>query len=137
MRLASVLLLALPAVYAANETVWDFAPFFAGDSIQPYPDLTDGEGNNISVDSLRGVHLFGWKGCTGERAKLIKQAFNDFFTLSNQFEVYNNIDWNSPAAKDFWGPADGPNKIPDDTREEIARECPYIELRFLNRRLTA
>jgi hypothetical protein len=121
MWITSSLLLALPAVYAASETVWDFAPSFAGDAIQPFPDLTDSSGNNISVDSLRGTHLFGWKGCTGERAKLIKQAYNDFYTLSNQLEVYNNIDWNGQAATDFWGPSSGKNKIPDNTREEIAR----------------
>jgi hypothetical protein len=122
MRIDSIILLAIPAVYAADETVWDFAPSFAGDAIQPYPDLTGSDGNNISVDSLRGTHLFGWKGCTGERAKLIKQAYNDFYTLANQLEVYNNIDWSGQAATDFWGPADGKYKIPDNTREEIARE---------------
>jgi hypothetical protein len=104
-----------------DDSVWSYAPDFSKDAIQPYPDLKDSNGNNITVENLRGVHLFGFKGCAKGDADGIKQAYNDFYTLSNQLSVYNNIDWKAQAATDFWGPASGPNQIPDGTRKEIQR----------------
>jgi hypothetical protein len=52
----------------------------------------------------------------------ITEAYNDFYTLAQQPEVYNSIDWTSNAATDFWGPNNPPNVVPDNTRKEIQRE---------------
>ena len=102
---------------------WDYAPDFSHDTIPPYPSLKDDNGKNITIDSIRGTHLFGWKGCDeGDRDKVIKSAYNSFFTLADQLSVSNNIKWDSDAAIDFFGPADGKYKIPDGTRTEIARK---------------
>ena len=123
MALSGLLLISSISLAVADpDPVWDYAPNFASDPIPPYPDLKNPDGTNISVDSLRGVHLFGWKGCTNEEANEIATAYNDFYTLAQQPAVYNNIDWTSPAATDFWGPASGPNAVPADTRKEIQRE---------------
>lgn len=106
-----------------SQSVWDYAPdgiFY--DAIPPYPSLTNADGNNISVDNLRGTHLFGFKGCTRDRATTIATAYNDFNTLASQMSVYNSILWSSDAAKDFFGPADGPYRISDDTRRQIQRK---------------
>lgn len=117
-----LLLLSLTTVIYGDATVWDFAPDFSKDPFPPYPDLKDDSGNNLTTENIRGVHLFGWKGCTSDETRQIQEAYNDFYTLANQFSVYNNIAWDSPAATDFWGPASGPNQIPDNTRKEIQRQ---------------
>jgi hypothetical protein len=80
------------------------------------------DGSNITIANLRGTHLFGWKGCSKEEANEISTAYNDFYTLAQQQSVYNNIDWTSQAATDFWGPSSGDNVVPDDTRKEIQRK---------------
>ncbi|KAF2187300.1 hypothetical protein K469DRAFT_704992 [Zopfia rhizophila CBS 207.26] len=36
--------------------------------------------------------------------------------------IYKNIDWNHEAATDFWGPASGDHRVPDNTRKEIQRK---------------
>lgn len=108
---------------AAEYTVWDYAPDFKNDAIPPYPSLKNPDGSDISIDSIRGVRLFGWKGCGGgDREKVIARAYNDFYKLSNQQAVYNAINWKGDAAIDFFGPGEGDHKIPDDTRKEIQRK---------------
>jgi hypothetical protein len=105
----------------ADVTVWDYAPDF-GTIAPPYPDLKNPDGSNITIANLRGTHLFGWKGCEKEEVNEITTAYNDFYTLAQQLSVYNNIDWKSQAATDFWGPSSGVNVVPDDTRKEIQRK---------------
>jgi hypothetical protein len=123
--LASVYaLLLLPLTPAAEYTIWDYAPDFSKDPFPPYPSLQNPDGSNITLENLRGTRLFGWWGCTGERAKLIQEAYNDFYKLSNQLEVYNKIDWKGPAAQDFFAVDDDAKNqhIPQNTRDEILRE---------------
>ena len=107
---------------AVADSVWDYAPNFANDPFPPFPSLKNPDGTNITVESLRGTHLFGWKGCSNEEVNGITEAYNDFYTLAQQPEVYNSIDWTSSAATDFWGPNNPPNVVPDNTRKEIQRE---------------
>ncbi|KAL8720304.1 MAG: hypothetical protein Q9225_002816 [Loekoesia sp. 1 TL-2023] len=102
-----------------GKTIWDEAPDFKNDPIQPYPDLKGPNGEDLTIENLRGVHLFGWKGCSGDEGKWIKEAYNDFYKLAQQPELYNNIDWNDQVIKDFFGPNSNNYKIPDDTRAEI------------------
>jgi hypothetical protein len=116
------LLLLISFPLAVADSVWDYAPDFSRDPIQPYPDLKNPDGTNISVVNIRGVHLFGFRGCLSKETNDIKEAYNDFYTLANQFDVYNNIDWTSAAANDFWGPTSGLNVIPTNTRKEIQRK---------------
>jgi hypothetical protein len=103
------------------EQVWDHAPDFSNDGHQPFPSLKDDDGNDISVENLRGTRLFGYKGCEKEEANKIDQAFKDFHTLVSQNGVHSNIDWAHAAAVDFFGPSAGKYRIPDDTRKEIQR----------------
>ena len=77
-----------------GKTIWDEAPKFQNDSIQPFPDLKGPNGEDLTIENLRGVHLFGWKGCSGDEGKWIKEAYGDFYKLAQQPELYNNIDWN-------------------------------------------
>jgi hypothetical protein len=115
-----LLLTSLPLAVA--DSVWDYAPDFSKDPIQPYPDLKKPDGTNISVENIRGTHLFGFRGCAKGDADNIKQAYKDFHTLADQLDVYNNIDWTSDAANDFWGPTTGDNVVPENTRKEIQRK---------------
>lgn len=74
-------------------TIWDEAPNFKNDPIQPYPDLKGPNGEDLTIENLRGVHLFGYKGCSGQESVWIKEAYSDFYKLAQQPELYNNIDW--------------------------------------------
>src|SRR6187402_2513262 len=85
---------------AASDNVWDYAPDFSKDQFPPYPSLKNPDGSNITIESLRGTHLFGWKGCETEEVNAISQAYNDFYELARQPVVYNSIDWTSQAAID-------------------------------------
>ena len=82
-----------------GKTIWDEAPDFKNDAIQPYPDLKGSNGEDLTIASLRGVHLFGWKGCSGQEGKWIQEAYNDFYKLAQQPELYNNIDWNDQVSR--------------------------------------
>lgn len=104
------------AILGQCQSVWDYAPDFGNDPFPPYPPLTDDDGSNISIDNLRGTHIYGFKGCTEERRRLIQEAYSDFHTLADQLDVYNNIVWTDRAVQDFFG-----NNIPDGTRKEIIR----------------
>ncbi|KIW10169.1 hypothetical protein PV08_11130 [Exophiala spinifera] len=61
-----------------------------------YPDLND--------TNLRGTWLWGFNGCDNVQTANIKEAYNDFKTLSNTEGVLSNIDWNSAAALEYLGP---------------------------------
>ncbi|KAI4197393.1 MAG: hypothetical protein LQ350_005944 [Teloschistes chrysophthalmus] len=100
-------------------TIWDEAPNFKNDPIQPYPDLKGPNGEDLTIENLRGVHLFGYKGCSGQESVWIKEAYSDFYKLAQQPELYNNIDWSDEAIKEFFGPNSNAYKIPPDTRAEI------------------
>lgn len=75
-------------------TFWDQAPDFSNDPMQPFPSLKDSDGQNITIDNLRGVRLFGYKGCTNQEGNAINVAYNDFYKLAQQPELYNHINWN-------------------------------------------
>ncbi|KIN09024.1 hypothetical protein OIDMADRAFT_23751 [Oidiodendron maius Zn] len=114
------LFLVLPLTLCrADYSVWDFAPNFANDPIQPYPSLKNPDGTNISIENLKGTRLYGWKGCSPNEVEDIKDAWDDFYKLAQQKDLYKKIDWASQAATDFWGPASGDRVIPKDTRKEI------------------
>jgi hypothetical protein len=117
---ALFLILLFPICYA-DYSVWDFAPDFANDPIQPYPSLKNPDGTNISIENIAGTRLFGWKGCGEIEVDAIKDAWDDFYKLAQQNSVYKNLDWTSQAATDFWGPGSGEKVIPDNTRAEIKR----------------
>ncbi|KEF57471.1 uncharacterized protein A1O9_05388 [Exophiala aquamarina CBS 119918] len=61
-----------------------------------YPDLND--------TNLRGTWLWGFNGCDKVQTANIKEAYDDFKTLSNTKGVLSNIDWNSAAALEYLGP---------------------------------
>ena len=96
----AILFLFITIANADNGTasVWDNAPDFAKDQIQPYPSLKDANGANLTVDNIRGVHLYGWKGCDARESNAISEAYNDFYKLANQQEVYNKIDWDGQVS---------------------------------------
>lgn len=118
---SALLLLVSLGHVAADKTVWDYAPDFSKDPFPPYPDLKNSDGSSITVQNLRGVHLYGWKGCQKKESDGIKEAYNDFYKMAQLPELYANIDWNDKAAREFWGPSTGKTKIPDGTRNEIQR----------------
>ena len=77
-----------------GRTIWELAPDFRNDPIQPYPDLKGPDGKNLTTENIRGVHLFGYKGCTNREANAINYAYNDFYKLAQQPDLYNHINWN-------------------------------------------
>lgn len=93
-----------------------------GDSkraFEPYPSLgKDGIGS-ISVSFTRPTQLYGWKGCQPDEVKAITEAYGDFHTLATQPDVFEKIDWNHQAAKDFWGPVKGDGKVTDERKQNI------------------
>jgi hypothetical protein len=66
---SALLLLVSVSYVAADNTVWDYAPDFSKDSFPPYPDLKNPDGSNITVQNLRGVHLFGWKAAIVQKVR--------------------------------------------------------------------
>lgn len=120
MLLGSILwLLSLPL--AKGNTIWDYAPDFSNDAIPPYPPVKNPDGSNITTDNWRSTKLYGWKGCTNHESNEITNAYNDFDTMVNVDGTWQNIDWKSKAATDFWGPSSGRFQVPDNTRTEIQR----------------
>lgn len=117
------LIIAASLVQGINaDSVWDYAPDFSKSNAPPYPPLTNSDGSNITIENLRGVHLFGFDECGGSQQKAIKQAYDDFHTVMNMPEIYNNIDWDDVVTKDFFGAASGKYQIPDDRRKQIQRK---------------
>lgn len=102
----------------------DYAPDFAQDPFPPFPDIHNPDGSNISTQNWRGTRLFGWKGCGSRERDTITQAFQDFHMLANQKELYDNIDFDAPAAKDIWGHGAGSKVLRDDIKEQIKRKIP-------------
>src|SRR5208282_450281 len=97
----------------------DFGIDYTKDPFPPYPPLTNPDGSNISITNLRGTRLYGWKGCGSSEKNDIAQAFDDFYTLAQQPEVYNNIGWSDLAARQFFGPTVGRNRITDKRKVQI------------------
>ena len=87
-----------------GKTIWDEAPKFKDDSIQPYPDLKGPNGKELTIKELRGVHLFGFKGCTEGKGKAIKESYDDFYELANQPELYDQINWSDKVNKSLLPP---------------------------------
>lgn len=108
----------------------DFAPDFSKDPFPPYPDLPSASdlkaesSKPINTNNIRPTILYGFEGCDSYASDIIKETYKDFHKLANQPELYKDIDWNAPEAKEFWGATAGRNKIPDDTKNEIRREFP-------------
>jgi len=107
-----------------NVTGYDVGPDWEKDEFPPYPPLTDDQGKRIDANNLRGTRLFGYTGCGFNEKKAINEAYDDFYYLAQQEELFKNIAWNDQPAKEFWGAAAGRTPIPDKTKEEIRRECP-------------
>jgi hypothetical protein len=104
------------------DSVWDYAPDLSKSNAPPYPPLTNPDGSNITIENLRGTHLFGFDGCGGSQQKATIQAYEDFHTIMNMPGIYNNIDWDDVVTKDFFGAACGKYKIPHDRRKQIQRK---------------
>jgi hypothetical protein len=111
----------LPGGLSIPTSPLDFGVDYTKDPFPPYPPLTNPDGSNITVENLRGTRLYGWKGCGSPERNDITQAFDDFYTLSQQPEVYNSIGWTGLAARQFFGPEVGRNSIPDKRKKEIQR----------------
>ena len=105
---------------AVSDNPWDDAPDFSNDPFPPYPPLKNPDGSNISTENLRGTRLYGWKGCNVPEQKAIAEAFDDFYKLANPLS--SNINWDGRPATDFWGAADGPNRVSDTRRTQIQRK---------------
>jgi hypothetical protein len=108
----------------------DYAPDFSKDPFPPWPDIYNPDGSNISVQNWRGTKLFGWKGCKKPERDMIAQAFRDFYKLSQQKQLWDGIDWEHQASKEFWGKSDDDRKkVQDDRKMQIERRrlCHFSE----------
>jgi hypothetical protein len=90
------------------------SPDYSNDTFPPYPPLTD-----PTVQNFRGTRLFGWNGCGASEVSIITEAYNDMYKISNLPSNYQNIDWQSSAAKEFFGPRSGQYKLTDDVKTQI------------------
>ena len=98
----------------------DYAPDFSNDPFPPYPPVHRSDGSNFTAENWRGTRLFGWKGCAENEVNLITQAWNDFYKLAQQKDLYKDIDWTSQAALDIWGHSTAPRRqLSDETKKEI------------------
>jgi hypothetical protein len=93
------------------------SPNYTNDPFPPYPSLTD-----PTVLNFRGTRLFGWNGCLGPEVADITEAYNDMYKISNLAANYQNIDWSSVAAKEFFGPQSGKYQLTDDVKTQITSE---------------
>ncbi len=100
----------------------DYPPDTSKDPFPPYPPMKNTDGSNITVQNLRGVRLFGWKGCSSPDVKTISDSFDDFEKLAKQEALWKSIDWNSPAAKEIWGKGAGNKAVTDDRKTQIQRD---------------
>lgn len=60
--------------------------------------------------------LTGFEECTPDQITWIKDGFSDMITMlmADTFGNYPEVDWNSAAAQDFWGPYERNNGYRDD-----------------------
>lgn len=100
----------------------DYAPDMSGDEFPPYPSMSNSDGSNITAQNLRGVRLFGWKGCSTPDVKTISDAFDDFEKIATIEALYKNIDWTAQAATDIWGHGSGNKAVTDARKAQIQRE---------------
>ena len=97
----------------------DYAPDFSNDPFPSYPPVHQSDGSNFTAANWRGTRLFGRKGCNKNQVNLITEAWNDFYKLAQQKELYDEIDWSSQAALDIWGHSTAPKKqLSDETKKE-------------------
>ena len=102
----------------------DYAPDFSQDAYPPWPEVTNPDGSNITVENWRGTRLFGWKGGDPGAQKIIVETMKHFHTLANQETLWKDINWDSPAAKDIWGHATDDRKaVLDNVKLQIKRKC--------------
>lgn len=102
----------------------DYAPEFSQDPYPPWPNVTNPDGSNITVENWRGTRLFGWKGCDSGAKDIIVETMQHFHTLADQDALWKDIDWDSPAAKEIWGHAtNGKKVILDNIKQQIKRKC--------------
>jgi hypothetical protein len=100
----------------------DYAPDTSKDPFPPYPPMKGDDGNNVTVENLRGVRFYGWTGCSSPDVKTITESFDDFQKLAKQEALWKNIDWDSPAARDIWGHGTGNKAITDERKKQIQRK---------------
>jgi len=91
----------------------DFGPDYTVDEV--YPPIND------TIQNLRGTRLYGFADCGSNEKQIINEAWDDFYTLSQQKALYDSLDWNAQAAKEFWGAVSGNNAMSDDAKTEIQR----------------
>ena len=105
----------------------DYAPDFSKDPHPPWPDVNKPDGSRLETQNWRGTKLFGWKGCGDGEKDIIVQTMKDFYTLAQQKTLWENIDWDSPAAQEIWGHAtDDRKKVLDNIKPQIKRKlCRY------------
>ncbi|EEP77720.1 predicted protein [Uncinocarpus reesii 1704] len=103
---------------SAKNTISHDPPDPSKDQIPAFPPLLD-DINDVSVKYSRPTQLYGWKGCGDDEKKAIAEAYRDFQLLASQPDVFESIDWNHQAAKDFWGPVKGDGRVTDEKRKEI------------------
>ena len=109
-----------PFAHGSKANPLDYAPDFSNDPFPPFPPVHKSDGSNYTAENFRATRLFGWKGCDVYEQKIIVETWKDFHKLANQPSVYKNIDWNSQAAKEFWGHSTDPKMaISDKTKSEI------------------
>lgn len=99
----------------------DYAPDFSHDPYPPYPNVYNNDGSNITTENWRGTKLFGWKGCDPEEQKIIVETMQHFHKLADQKALWDNIDWDSPAAKEIWGHGAGDKAVFDNVKLQIKR----------------
>jgi hypothetical protein len=95
------------------DTFKDYYPDFAKEGNGPEPPLP---GDDVALENVRGTRIFGGAGCDGGDWSMIKESWHDFNTIVATNGVKSDIDWNSQAAKEFWGP---PGSIPQDRKDFI------------------
>ncbi|KAB5542692.1 hypothetical protein GE09DRAFT_1136165 [Coniochaeta sp. 2T2.1] len=112
--------------YSANDRdaeIWDNAPVFFQDEIQPYPPLKNEDGSDIDIKNLRGTRLFGYNGCKlfDHDNQKINNGWDDFNRLASLDRLKSNIDWNSRGVNEFFGSGEQ-HSISDEQRKLIQKK---------------
>ncbi|KIX03010.1 uncharacterized protein Z518_06560 [Rhinocladiella mackenziei CBS 650.93] len=107
------------------------SPDLATSDDVPYPTLPANWNITANITNLLGTRLYGWIGCSPDDRTKIREAYDDFHFLADQPEITSGftdgvlrpgIDWTDQAAKDYWGPTTGKNKVSDNDRNGIQSE---------------
>lgn len=118
------LLKAVATQESFNVTGFDIGPDWT--KVTHFPPLTDDQGKPIDANNVRGTRLFGYEGCGKREENIINEAYKDFYTLTDQLVLWNNIGWKTQGAKEFWGATAGRAPIRDEQKVQIRREFPNI-----------